>query len=684
MTAKSRIILVLALLVLAAAIYLYFFRPAPVIPLESANLLERAEVLEIREDYRLGVRLDSGLPLARELRVPAGGHLWFSFGLPHSEADAGPFRFRVMAEPPAGQVLYSRELRPAEKKQDRNWIDVDIDLSAYSGKTLRVSFLVDSTKRKSFAYLTQGKIAGPERESSRWNVLLISIDTLRKDHLSAYGYSRETSPEIDRFARQAAVFLSASSTAPLTVPSVTSIMTSTYYSEHQVRDNRSSYDGRFPTLAEVLRANGYATAAFVGNAVLRPNRKLDSGFNVYNAFLPSAEINRRLPERNAGQLNNAALAWLKAHSNQRFFLWLHYQDPHAPYAPPPEVARIFDPAAPSGKTLSVSPDESGAGGIPGYAKLPGVFDPEVYNARYDSEIHFVDSKIGEVLNEVQNLGIAGRTLIVLTADHGESMGEGDHYYAHGHNVTPELTDVPLILSVPGMKPAQYSQTVSTLDIAPTIARLVAVPAPKAFRGRYLFDGDPDRYVLSEQPSARWALIRKEGRLIYERSGEFESPDARNHAQDNAALQKWIGDHVAGGCVLAFSGERVAGMKIASQDRLKRAYLFGGEEGDRIEIDRDSVTLRLDAPSGDVDYVFIEPSADAELQITGGPPLQDLQQQTVPSRFTCGSVAAGAGLPAPADFHDRQALVVRKPGQAASVPLTPEEEEEMKAIGYVSN
>lgn len=684
MTTKSKITLVIAILIAAgAAVYWFVFRRPPAPQLEAAVLLDRAEVLEIREDYRPGMQLRSGQSWTKEIKVPAEGHLWFSFGLPHSETDNGPFRFRVTAKSRFEQILYSKVLHPSQKKQDRIWNDVDIDLSEFAGRTLRVVFQFDAASKKSVAYLSQGKIAGLSRESSRWNVLLISIDTLRRDHLSAYGYSRQTSPEIDRFARESSLFLNACSAAPLTVPSVTSILTSTYYSQHQVRDNRSSYDGRFPTLAEVLRKSGYSTAAFVGNAVLRPNRKLNPGFDVYNAFLPSAEVNRRLPERNAGQLNTAALTWLKSHSNERFFLWLHYQDPHAPYVPPPDVATLFDPP-PSGKNLPVVADETGAGGIPEYARIPGVFDPGVYTARYDAEIHYVDSKIGEVLKAVRDLGIAGRTLIVLTADHGESLGEGDHYFAHGHNVTPELTDVPLIVSVPGSKPARYSQVVSTVDIAPTIVKFAGTQAPKTFQGRPLFDPAPDRTIVSEQPSVRWALIRKEGRIIYDRTGSFNPPANGSWKQDGGILQKWIADHVAEGCALAFSGEKITGMRIASKDRLKRAYLFDGEEGDRIEVDRDSVVVRVDAPAGDVDYVFIEPNADAELQIDGAPPLRDLLKHTVPSHFLCSSVAAGSGLPAAADFHGAEVLVVRKPGKAASIQLTPEEEEELKSIGYVTN
>ena len=684
MTAKSKITLVIAILIaVSAAVYFFVSRRPPAPQLESAVLLDRTEVLEIREDYRLGMQLSSGQTWIKEFKVPADGHLWFSFGLPHSEVDSGPFRFRVTAKLPSEQILYSKELHPSQKKQDRIWNDVDIDLSEFTGRILRVTFQFDSKNKKSVAYLSQGKIAGLSRESARWNVLLISIDTLRRDHLSAYGYSRQTSPEIDRFARESSLFLNACSAAPLTVPSVTSILTSTYYSQHQVRDNRSSYDGRFPTVAELLRRNGYSTAAFVGNAVLRPNRKLYPGFDVYNAFLPSAEVNRRLPERNAGQLNTAALAWLKFHSNERFFLWLHYQDPHAPYVPPPEAATIFDPP-PSGKKLPVVGDETGAGGIPGYARIPGVFDPEVYRARYDAEIHYVDSKIGEVLKAVQDLGLAGRTLIILTADHGESLGEGDHYFAHGHNVTPELTDVPLIVSMPGIKPARYSQIVSTVDIAPTIAKFAGAQAPKTFQGRSLFDPAPDRYIVSEQPSVRWALIRKEGRLIYDRTGSFDPPATGSWKQDAGILQKWIADHVAEGCVFAFSGEKIASMKITSKDRLNRAYLFDGEEGDRIEVDRNSVAVRIDAPAGDVDYVFIEPNADAELQIDGAPALQDMFKHTVPSHFLCSSVAAGSELPGASDFHGAEVLVVRRPGKAASIQLTPEEEEELKSIGYVTN
>lgn len=682
MKRKIAVIAFLALLALGALYWWLKSRPQP--EARSFFLFDKTASHEVRDDFRQSVVLNGASPVVREFRVPAEGRLTFSYGIARGawEKAGGVFTFRVQLTSPEESTLFSRELHPAEKKDDRLWNDCLVDLSHFSGRKVRLSFEL-SGPGAATAFVSQGKISSFQNETQRWNVVLITIDTLRRDHLSIYGYDRQTSPEMDVFGKRSIVYTNAFSTAPLTLPSVTSIMTSTFFSQHLVLNNRSFFGANFLTLAQLLHRSGYTTAAFVCNAVLRPNRKLDAGFDVYNAFLPSVEVNRRLPERNAAHLNTAALPWLKSHSGERFFLWLHYQDPHAPYTPPEEVSRIFDPAAPGGKTLGPAQDETGLGGIPDYARIPGVSDPDVYTARYDAEIHFVDSKVGQVLKTLQDLKIADRTVVVISSDHGESLGEDNHYYAHGHNLTAELTNVPLMLSIPGRRAEKIDRVVSTIDIAPTIMKLVNTKAPASFQGRSLLEVDSDRAVISEQPGIRWALIGKNGRTIYERTGRYES--GSDSAAEHKILQQWIGSHLSNGCVFAFSGQRFSDIKISSGEHFKRAFLFDGEARDGIAIEPDAITVNVDATSGDADYLFVEPAAGSPLQVDGQIEMRDSHGQAIPQRFVCDSMAetSASTLPQPPDFHFTGAIVIRKGGVSTSIRLSPEEAEELKSLGYVN-
>ena len=486
--------------------------------------------------------------------VPADARLFFAFGVPKQEWDpsAEPYRFTVSLERRKSEILYEKELSPSAKKQDRRWQEVNLDLSKYGKQLVRFQFRFVSKKPQMISYLSQVKLTAGAFENVKPNVLLITIDTLRRDHVSAYGYNHQTTPAIDAFIKSSTVFTKGYSSAPLTVPSITSLMTSTYFSQHQVANNASAFDKTLPTLAEVLRNNGYSTAAFVGNAVLRPNRGLDAGFNVYNAYLPDSEINRRLPERNAQQLTDAALAWLGTHRQERFFLWLHYQDPHAPYTPPPPYNSMFLPSRPSAVQLTVVPNVTGDGGIPPYALLPGHFDPAYYVSQYDGEIRFADAGIQRILSALEESELRRNTIIVILADHGESLGENHFYFSHGHNVTPELIDVPLVISVPKKGFEKRTYPVQNVDVGPTVLRLLNLPVPPTFRGQVLFRTDSGRKAIAEQPNVRWAVYCERGLYIYDRTGseEFQGSDSSMIPALRKTVQDLIANNLSNGILFA--------------------------------------------------------------------------------------------------------------------------------------
>jgi arylsulfatase len=318
------------------------------------------------------------------------------------------------------------------------------------------------------------------------SVLLITVDTLRPDHLSAYGYPRETSPSIDALAASGLLFEEARSHAPVTAPSHASILSGDLPAWHQVLTNGDMLNAEVGTLAKWLGAAGLATAAFVSNAAITRAVNFDEGFGHFDDTLPERELNRPQPERIAEHTVDAALAWLDAHRAAPFFCWVHLEDPHGPYTPPAEHAAPFLAAAAKLPvvTLPILADQSGRGGIPRYQALAGETNRELYVARYDGEIHYMDLHVGRLLAALEGWGV--EPLVVLTADHGEALGEHGYYFAHGHRLTEDQIRVPLILRGPGVPAGRRSQRpVDQLDIAPTILALTGVTAARALPGRNL-------------------------------------------------------------------------------------------------------------------------------------------------------------------------------------------------------
>ena len=224
------------------------------------------------------------------------------------------------------------------------------------------------------------------------NVVLISIDTCRADHLSCYGYKRPTTPNIDAVARDGALFKMALTPVPLTTPAHSSMFTGTYPPTHGVHLN--TYDHLADsnvTLAKTLREAGYQTAAFVGAFPLDARFGLNQGFDTYDGRFTEEEKQGFFSRRAGEEVNRPALAWLEDHARQPFFLFLHYYDAHHPYAPHPPCTSPF------------------------------ADDP------YAGEIAYIDNCIGRVLDRLRALGVYDNTLVIITGDHGEGLGE------HGEN-----------------------------------------------------------------------------------------------------------------------------------------------------------------------------------------------------------------------------------------------------------
>ena len=289
------------------------------------------------------------------------------------------------------------------------------------------------------------------KAAARPNVLLITLDTVRADHLGCYGARGASTPTLDALAASGVRFATAVSHAPLTAPSHASILTSRTPLGHGVRDNGAYVlpDG-VRSVAEVFRAAGYRTAAFVSGFPLTRRFGFDRGFETYDDRLPRGSDPRRTAyvERNAGGTTDAALHWVDATAAAGpFFLWVHYFDAHAPYEPPAEfVART--------------------------------------GSAYAGEIAFVDSQIARLTRHLESVAPA-RTLVLVTADHGESLGEHGED-THGIFLYDATLRVPFLVAGPNVPAGQVSATVARgIDVAPTLLDLAGVEAAPAMEGRSL-------------------------------------------------------------------------------------------------------------------------------------------------------------------------------------------------------
>lgn len=284
------------------------------------------------------------------------------------------------------------------------------------------------------------------------NVLLITIDTLRADHLGVYGYPKAETPNMDRMAQKGARFLNATSTTPLTLPSHSSIMTGTYPLEHGVRDNGGFYlDNKWNTLAEVLQTSGMKTGGFVSAFVLDHRWGIAQGFQEYFDHFELSKfkmVSLDSVQRRGDETLKAALGWIDKNKESRFFAWIHFYDPHTPYDPPEPFRTDF---------------QGGPFGL------------------YDGEISYVDNLIGRIQDYLDKNNLTSTTAIVLTSDHGESLGEHQET-GHGFFIYDATMHVPLIIVMPGQQPVIISDQVRTIDIYPTICAALGVASDPAVRG----------------------------------------------------------------------------------------------------------------------------------------------------------------------------------------------------------
>jgi len=281
------------------------------------------------------------------------------------------------------------------------------------------------------------------------NVLLITIDTLRADRLSCYAADRGPTPAIDALAERGVLFERAFAHNPTTLPSHANILSGMTPLFHGVSENaKSKFPPECPTMADDLKARGYATGAFIGAFPLDSRFGLDRGFDVYDDTFPSKQaLEGAFRERRASEVVKAAAAWLSRQPG-KWFCWVHLWDPHAPYAPPePFFTQYRD-------------------------------DP------YSGEVAYVDSQLGVLFGELERRQFTAKTLVILTADHGESLGEHGEM-THSYFAYNSTLHVPLIIAGPGVAPRRVAANVGHVDILPTVCELLGIKPRSTLQGRSL-------------------------------------------------------------------------------------------------------------------------------------------------------------------------------------------------------
>jgi arylsulfatase A-like enzyme len=243
-----------------------------------------------------------------------------------------------------------------------------------------------------------------------------------------------------------------------------------------------------PSLVQIFRDNGFATGAIVSSAAVKSVFGLGQGFEDYDERLETTVLNREQAERHADSTTDAAINWIGNRQEGRFFLWIHYIDPHGPYYPPKEYRELFvgDALYTKGSELPIAEHDFERNAIPHYQNLFGIRDTSYYIAQYDSEIRFTDEQIGRLLRFLEEGGLMANTIIAITADHGETLTERDICFAHSIRTYDEQARIPLILHFPETAVhKRIDRLVRAIDIMPTILEELHLDNPYAVEGQSL-------------------------------------------------------------------------------------------------------------------------------------------------------------------------------------------------------
>lgn len=418
-------------------------------------------------------------------RVPDRGLLTLGMGVAVAGAPediAGWYRLEVRA---ADKLLLEHTLNP---RVARSWRDFSVPLDDL-GREAVVAFTIRLTNRDGadipwpaglILGVSDPTIHDLDDYGKAKGVVLVSIDTLRRDHVGAYGYGRPTTPRLDAMARQGLVCLDAVSNSSWTLPAHLTMFTSVDPGVHGGVDMNHAFNRRVPTLPALLRQAGFATQAITSHLYLSAVYGLDDGFDHLDFH----------QDRKATEIANRAMDLLDRVGDRPFFVVLHFYDPHWHYDPPESTRRLFETAY--------------TGTITGQWQnftrrdRKRVSDADLAHvlALYDGEIRYVDDELGRVFDHVRARGLDRGTLVLVTSDHGEEFLEHGSW-EHQKTLYEELVRIPLLVAGPGVAPRREASQVSLLDVAPTVLSWAGLPVPGHMRGQSLLASVGSREAYGE-------------------------------------------------------------------------------------------------------------------------------------------------------------------------------------------
>jgi len=390
-------------------------------------------------------------------RVPADGRLRLFVAVPDQDIDTGAraVLLQCTARDAAGRTMaeHRHALQIPTSEEAGIWEELVLEVPHGTGEEVVVEVALEPEAAGGLPAVAIASVS-PDRAGTlgdpNRNCLMIVVAALRADRLHCYGWPQTTSPRVDRLAEEGALFERAISASSWTVPALASVFTGAYVSTHGMP--RARIPGRLsvPTMAEQFRQAGLRTAGVSSNSAVIPKAGLGAGFQEF-VYPYNFEL-LQTGDPPAGWVTDRAIELLRGLDGQRFFLYMHYMDPHHPYMPPPKWKRFGDEEA----------------------------------QRYLGEIAYCDNEIGRLLAELDALGHADDTLVVLLGDHGEGLQERG-YFGHAESLHREEVHVPLILRLPGRVPAgkRVGSQVRTIDVYPTVAEVLGLSAPRHVEGESL-------------------------------------------------------------------------------------------------------------------------------------------------------------------------------------------------------
>ncbi|MEM7309790.1 MAG: sulfatase [Planctomycetota bacterium] len=457
------------------------------------------------QGYR-GVRswpADVGVPLVTRATVPPDGLLVLRVAAPGPEDEV--ITFRVESRDPQRADGEWELLARGKRGSGTGWGALSADLAPWSGREVELRFVAgrdgDEAVRsgaepvEAHALFGAPRILGREARAARPSIVLVTLDTLRADHV----LDPEETPNLCRIAAEGIAFDEAWSACNATTPSHASILSGLHIVEHGATSNRTSIPSEVRTLAESFRAAGYDTAAAVSVAHIQAGVGFGQGFDFFHQAEPASYLD--------GNITLATVyEWIdewEEVGGRPFFLWLHLFDPHGPYLPPEEflddyrqaTRHVEPPSTAEPPTVPIFPAERVPGDL---AWLDEITNHDHVRYLYRAGVAYTDGLMGDLVGALDDAALTPNTALVITADHGEALGEHSVYYGHA-GLFPETLRVPLLIRAPG-GPAgvRIAEPVSTIDIAPTLLALADIPSEPEHVGVDLIEvgragsGDPQR------------------------------------------------------------------------------------------------------------------------------------------------------------------------------------------------